>query len=382
MLKPTTQTLLSLLFLFVIGCHHDPYLDDDEGSQTQDQSGQTDTLSLPYVQGTKVRISVYGNGADGVAAWKLKSDNPAVLAVDKLAIGGDATPTLTADCTAVGAGDTVLRLSDAGGAELRVSKVSVAIPDRVRVLSHGQLRLVDQNSDALLKTEVHEARILTGSQGVFALVYQKGEQRLYGRGVMQADPVSMLTVTSQTTMSSPVTEWVVIKPQATGSFSLTLHGGPAMVTLPVVSVPETDIGSVGLSAQQVSSPKTDQNLWMLFQARDMMGRDIQGVFASWTLGGAMQTKSGGDTTKTTGDLYRFAFADGAAPQELAATHNTLRAATTVTASKGAIYDTTYLGCSLGQGTRGSSPLGPLTALAALGLILRLRRRRQPPLVVL
>ena len=375
-LKQTIQTLSSCLFVCAIGCHHDPYLQDDEGAPKQDSSAHPDSLSLPYAQGTKVRITVHANGADGLSTWKLQSNNPAILSVDKLSAGSDTSPNLVADCTAVGAGDTMLRLTDPSGAELRLTPVSVAVPDRLRVLSQGQLRVVDQTADVIAKTEVHEARILSGSQGVFALVYQKSEQRLYGRGIVQSDAVTGVTVTNQTTSGAAINEWLFIKPQAAGSYSLTLRRGQtALLILPVVGVPESDIGSFSLLGQQLALPKTDQNIWVFVQARDMLSRDIQGVFATWALGGAAQAKGGGNAQDPTGDLYRYTYADGSA-QELAATRGALHAAMTVTAAKGSIYDTTYLGCSLGAYSRAGSPLAPLVGFAALGLSLAWSRRRR------
>ena len=373
-LNQTLQALSCFFLLLVIGCHQEPYLEDDEGAPRQASSTHADSLSLPYAQGTKVHITVHGG--DGVTTWKLQSTNPAVLSIDKLSPGSDSTPTLVADCTAVGAGDTMLRLSDASGAELRQSSVSVAIPDRLRLLAHGALRLVEQNADALLKTEVHEARILAGSQGVFALIYQKGEQRLYGRGLVLADALTGVTVTTQTTTGAAVSEWLFIKPQATGSYSLTLRRGQAaLLTLPVVGVPESEIGSFGLQAQQSAAPQNDQNIWVALQSRDMLNRDIQGVFGSWTLSGAAQAKGGGNVQEPTGDLYRYTFAAGMA-QELAVTRGPLRSTMTITAAKGAVYDTSYLGCSLGARSRAGSPLGLLVALAALGLTLGASRRRR------
>lgn len=364
-----------LLPLVILGCGSGPYLEDDEGGPRQDSSGlgsHPDNLSLPYAQGTKVRIAVRSGGSTNMSAWQLRSDNPAVLSVDKLNVDSGTSQSLSADCTAVGAGETTLHLLDDSGAERRQAAVSVGIPDRVRVLAHGALRLAEQTQSEALKAEVTEARILTGSQGVFALIYQRGEQRLYGRGLIKFDPVAQLEVKNQTITGALVNEWLFIKPMTDGDYSLALRaGGGSLLALPVHAVPETAIGSFSLLHQQASAPKNDQQLWVLLQARDMTGRDIQGVYGNWTLGGAAQIGSAG-ATQTTGDLYRYTFADGNA-QALVATRGALNASMTITAAKGTIYDTTYLGCGFSGRPRRASALMLLVSLAALGGLL-LRRR--------
>lgn len=373
---PLLKRAAWIIPVLLLGCSSGPYLEDDEGGPRQDSSGlgaHPDNLSLPYAQGTKVRISVRSGGSAVMRAWQLRSDNPAVLTVDKLSVDSGTAQALTADCTAVGAGDTTLHLQDDSGAERRQATVSVAVPDRVRVLAHGALRLIEQTQSEALKAEVKEARILTGSQGVFAIIYQRGEQRLYGRGILQFDPVAQLEVKNQTTAGALVTEWLFLRPMADGDSSLVLRtaGGP-LLTLPVTGTPEAMIGSFGLVHQQISAPKNDQPLWVLLQARDMNGRDIQGVYGSWTLGGVAQSGSGGPPAKTTGDLFRYNFADGSV-QSLVATHGALNATMTITGSKGAIYDTTYLGCSFGGRARTGSVLTPVVLLLALcGLLLRRR----------
>lgn len=376
-LSPFPSIPLSLLCLPIVllGCGSSPYLEDDEGGPRQGSSGlgvHPDNLSLPYAQGTKVRIAVRSGGATNMSAWQLRSDNPAVLSVDKLSVDSGTAPALTADCTAVGAGETTLHLIDDSGAERRQAEVSVAVPDRVRVLAHGALRLVEQTQSEALKAEVQEARILTGGQGIFALIYQRGEQRLYGRGLIKFDAVAQLEVKNQTITGALVNEWLFIKPMADGDYSLSLRaGGSSLLTLPVAGVPETAVGSFGLLHQQASAPENDQLLWVLLQARDMNGRDIQGLYGSWTLGGAAQI--GASTTQTTGDLFRYTFAEGKA-KALVATRGALHASMTITAAKGTIYDTTYLGCSFGGRARSGSAWTLLVTLAALGgLRLRLRR---------
>jgi hypothetical protein len=377
--RPLSPAALAVLFVIGLsGCGPGPYLEDDEGGPRQGGSllgSHPDNLSQPYAQGTKVRITLY-TGGDAATGWQLRSDNPAVLSVDDLDGSGSATTSIVADCTARGAGDTVLRMLDSAGSERHHAAVQVVVPDRLRVLAHGPLRLVEQNAAAAATTEVMEARVLTGSHGVFALVYYHGTDRAYGRGLVQFDPVPGVTLMNMTSSGAPTTEWLFVSPTADGDSSVALKvGGATLKTLPVSGVPDSQLGSFGLFHQRVDVPKTDQELWVQAQATDMNGRAVQGVYASWTLNGVAQ--SGPDSTQAsvTGDLYRYKYADGNL-QTLSATHGKLMASSSIAASKGTVYDTTYLGCAMGGRESGGGVGSIALLLALLGLARRRVGRRE------
>src|SRR5436853_7216706 len=103
-LKLTTRSLACLCLILIaplVGCgstNKNPYFEDDEGAPRQTGAPHPDNLSLPYVTGTKVRIAVKSDGAAvATTTWQVKSDNPAVLTVDKLDVSGNF---VAADCTA------------------------------------------------------------------------------------------------------------------------------------------------------------------------------------------------------------------------------------------------------------------------------------------
>ncbi len=373
-LRRKTALWASLLF---IACGGPPRLEDDEGAPAPKDPG-ADKLSLPYATSTKVRIKLYTGSSAPSTRWSLVSDQPSVFAIDKLSSSDDNH--IGADCSALAPGQATLRMLDEGGTERHTATVSVATADRVSVLSHGLLRtLEDTAQDAISSTvsavaEVREARVLSGSTGVFGLVYYRGSERVYGHGVIRFDPLTQVTVENRTTGGAPVTEWLFIKPLTTGAFTLPLRQtSGAFSPLPIAAVPETDITSLTLIPEQVAAPRKDQQVWVYLRARDASSRDIAGVYSSFSLAGMPQMSSSvpGDTT---GDLYRYIYAPDAT-SELVASRGTLRATLTVPAQKGSLYNTTYLGCSLSPGRSPTgAPLG-FAALLLLGLLARPLRRR-------
>lgn len=375
-----TKRLSPYLFLFLLapllGCsaNKNPYFEDDEGGPRESgslTSAHPDNLSLPYVAGTKLRIAVKSNGGEATTGWQVKSDNEAVLKVDKL---GTSDNFVTADITAVSAGDAMLRAFDESGAEQRAAKITVANPDRIRVLSHGRLRAGGSTAAAADGAEVQEARILTGGTGVFGIVYYRGTERLYGRGLIEFTPVPQLTITNETSSGGANNEWLFIKPTTDGSYMLTLRrGGTSFLTLPVVAVPEAALEGLTLLPEMPSSPSPDQQVWVLVQATDTTNRKVEGVYASFTLGGAPQIGANGNAQVTQGDLYRFNYSSGTQTQ-LIAKRGVLQDTVMIAGSKGYVADTRYLGCSAAPG----GATGGLASLLGMGLLLGgllVRRRR-------
>lgn len=361
-----------------MACGGPPRLEDDEGAPTPKDSN-ADKLSLPYATGTKVRIKLYAGGGAASSDWSLVSDQPSVFAIDKLSKSDDTH--IGADCSALSPGQATLRMLDAGGSERHSATITVATADRLSVLSHGLLRTLEDAaqgavSDSVTATaEVREARVLNGSTGVFGLVYYRGSERVYGHGVIRFDPLSQVTIENRTTGGAPVTEWLFIKPLATGAYTLPLRQiSGALTTLPIAAVPESDLVSLSLIPETVAAPKADQQVWVYVRARDAASRDIAGVYTSFTLAGAPQSSTV-NTTDTTGDLYRYVYAAGAT-SELSASRGTLRATLTVPAQKGSFYNTTYLGCSLAGGANRAASPAPLFGLGLLILGLALRRGRR------
>lgn len=388
MLRPmkmkTTRLATLLLCLGLPACGPNLYFDDDEGGTRQDGSpfGHPDELSLPYAQGTRVNIAI--QGIEDIGAWQVRSDAPAVFSVDRVSLRDRR---LIAECTARAEGETGIRLLDDKGAEQRSARVRVRAPDRARLFAHGPLRIAGRQESSFPGTEVLDARILAGGKGVFAVAYYRGGERLYGRGVFQSEAPAGIKVEPASTAGFGVNEWIFLSPQPGGPYTLRLrHQATQILDMPVIAVPEADLAALTLVEQQdaqAGARKAGDEIWVLADARDGAGRQVHGAYATWKLDGAAQVGRDNNVMKTQGDLYRYEYAPGQAPRQLQASAGRLQATIQVSAAKGYVEDTTYLGCSVaapGRGARGGS--GPallvfslsLCSLWALGLA---RRRRAP-----
>lgn len=160
------------------------------------------------------------------------------------------------------------------------------------------------------------------------------------------DPIAQVPIENKTTTGSPATEWLFVKPLTSGSYTAALRqqSGP-LSSLPIVGVPESELASLSLVAEGLSDPKKDESVWVLARVRDASLRDVHGVYTHFSLAGVSQLGSGG-ASATSGDLYRYIYAPGAS-SDLAASRGSLRASLGIPAQKGGIYNTTYLGCSMG-----------------------------------
>lgn len=364
-LSPFVHSLL-VLTLLGAGCgKKDLTFDDDEGNFTADASGNQ--LSTPYALGTKVTIRVAGDSA-AFAGWRIESSAPTVLSVDKISTDMNG---LLADCTAAAEGDASLRLLDDSGAERRTATVTVKTPDGIRLYASGLLRLLDSENPVADSAEVQELRVLTGGKGVFAVGYFRGGERLFGHGILELQSPTGVTATRQTSSGGRVNEWLFLNPTSDGTTQVQLkHRGNVLRTVASVAVPEAQVTSASLSMQQSARLNAGDKPWVLLRAKDASGRDVHGVYATWTLDGAAQT---GDQI-TSGDLYRLDYLAGSSKQ-LVATHGALKAMTAIEASGGHVFETTYLGCHVLPGARTQQlGLAPLLMLGALTAWL-LRRRR-------
>jgi hypothetical protein len=373
----TTLSCLSLLLLFAAGCGRNLYFSDDEGGPRYSRSWRgehPDELSRPYVLGTRVRITVRGTD-EPMDDWQVRSDAPAVFSIDKL---GLEERRLVAECSALGEGQATLRLYDGAGTERHSATVTIRSPDRARLYAHGPLRILGREESSLEMTEVREARVLTGSKGVYAVTYHLGAQRLYGRGVLRTEGPAEVKAENHTTQGVVANEWLFIHPAADGSHELRLlHRDRQLLTVPVIAVPAAQATALALQEERVGRKEDDQEIWVLAQARDSMGRDIAGLYCDWTLDGVPQMGKDDKAMERRGDLYRYTYRSDAARRQLAVSCGALTGSLSIQASKGHVANTTYLGCSTGLG-RGA---GPAPVLIILGLLLAggrlLSQRRRP-----
>jgi hypothetical protein len=356
------------VLLCLTGCGENIYFSDDEGAprhQASATGAHDDDLSTPYALGTRVNVDVKNGGAAG---WKITSDAPSVLAVVSKV---DDDGSLHGELQALSEGDTWLRVRDAGGGEQHAALVTVRAPDHARLFSHGDLRIVANDSaDAYDAAEVSDIHVLAGGKAVLAVAYYKGNVRLYGRGIAETTDPSVQDMTSS---GSATNEWLFITPPAPSAYTVSLQqGATPLAQLAVTAVPESSLTALSLTEQMSGSRNDKDQVWVLARATDNAGREVLGVYCDWTLDGAQQ-KFGGDNPATQGDLYRYHYATDGSMRALAAARGALTANLTVHAHDGEVNDTTYLGCSASPGGRGRPTM---LAFIVVFLLLQLMKRNK------
>jgi hypothetical protein len=357
------------VLLWLTGCGENIYFSDDEGGTRHQKSasGQhDDDLSLPYALGTRLNVDVRGP-VGNAAGWKLSSDAPNILAVTSK-VNDDGT--LHGELQALAEGDTWLRVRDGSGGEQHAALVTVRAADRARLFSHGDLRVVANDSaDAFDAAEVSDIHVLAGGKAVLAVAYYRGSVRLYGRGIAETGDA---TVANMTSSGGATNEWLFVTPTAPGAYTVSLkQGATQLAALAVTAVPETSLAGLSLVEQMSGSRNDKDQVWVLARATDNGGREVLGVYSGWTLDGAPQ-KFGGDNPATQGDLYRYHFATDGTMRSLQASRGALTAQLSVRAHDGEVNDTTYLGCSASS-FRGRPSL---LAFVALFLLLHLMTRKR------
>lgn len=363
---------LAASLLFAAGCGHNAYFSDDEGAPrpAAGSGDHPDELSQPYALGTKVKVSVNRLDAAQAAAYKLVSDTPGVFSVDKITV--DKT-SFIADCTAAAEGDVTIHLRDGSGGDVRTATIKVRAPDKARVYAHGPLRILGNSASVMAAAEVSELRVLAGGTAVFPIAYFRGADRVYGRGLYSPVVDPSVTAVAKTSSGAPSNEWLFVTPSAAGTTQVGVRvAGQTLATLPLVTVGEAELGTATLDIEQGELKNDDQKVWVFANVRDMGGRPVYGVYAGWTLDGLAQIGTD-NPQQTMGDLFRFEYNPKGSPRTLAMKHGTIQAMTTIQAHQGWVFDTTYLGCSLGGRRAGAPVVAAGLLLLGLGLIIRRRR---------
>ena len=357
------------LIALASGCNKNPYFSDDEGA-TRPSAGlgeHPDELSLPYALGTQVGIGVKQLDSGEAASWTVVSDTPGVVSVDKIDRAADG---ITAQVTAHAEGEAVIHLKDGAGGEQRSATLSVRAPDHAKLYAHGPLRILGDDQSAFPGAEVSELRMVAGGTAVYAVAYFRGDQRVWGRGLCSAQANAQASFQDSTTSGAPSNEFLEVTALQPGAATMNMTvAGQTMATLPVAVVQETDLVAPSL-VEEVGDKKDDgQKVWVLAEWNDQAGHAVEGVYAGWTLDGAAQVGKD-DATKTTGDLYRYEYDPNGAARTLTATRGALTASRQVRAHDGWVYDTTYLGCSVG----GRASPWPFAARALARALAHSRRR--------
>src|SRR5207249_4233271 len=160
------------------------------------------------------KVEVKNTDGMPVDRWKVESTASAVVSVEKFSVEDKR---LTAELVAHAEGEARIRLVDASGTELRSATVNVKAPDRARVLSHAMLRLLGRNATSIDSAEVSEARIVAAGKGVYAILYLRGTERVFGRGILAVDAPAEVKVENETTSGVFTNEWMFVTPSVAGA---------------------------------------------------------------------------------------------------------------------------------------------------------------------
>jgi hypothetical protein len=312
-------------------------------------------LHTPYVKGAPVTVFVNGGDDDDLTGWKVSSSDSSVFAIDSVTVADD-RHSIAAKGRAVGEGVAGLIVDDKDGGQVGIEEAEVVAPDRVELDAHGYL-ILNREPEAY----VDDVRIVAGGTATYLVRYYRGDRELHGNGVLSIDAPAMVSANPRTTFLFENREWVSVSSSTVGTESIALRAdGDPITTVPVITVPETDIQNVALLAQSEKGHEDGDWLVLLAQSSDAIGRRIFGVDYRWNIDGVMQTDAG--------DLYRYEFKQGAF--EMVTAERAGHAASTMIQSDTGFVDTTnHVGCDAGAGA------GGFVGLALLGLRRRRRQRR-------
>lgn len=314
-------------------------------------------LHTPYVKGAPVTLFVSGGDDDDLTGWKIYSTDSSVFAIDGYTLD-EKGHSITATGRALTEGIAGLVIEDHHGKSVGVDEAEVVAPDRVELDAHGYL-IMDREPEAL----VDELRIVAGGEATYLVRYFRGNRMLHGNSVLSIDPTTTgLAARARTSFLFENREWISVQSTTTpGTQSISMRAdGTPVGSIPVVTVPETDIADVALINQSERNHEDGDWLVLLAQSYDGVQRKIFGVDYAWEIDGVMQTEAG--------DLYRYYFEKGDY-KTVTAERSGHAATTTIQSDHGFVDSTNRIGCNAGGGGAGA-----LSALGLLGL-LGLRRRR-------
>ena len=314
------------------------------------------TLHSPYVVGAKLTMFVSSSDThQDLTGWTLVSSDPGVFAVGTPKLDSDSD--FEASGTAVAPGTAELTVLDDKGAVFGGATVEVGVPDRLEVDAHGYL-IVDAPDEA----PVDELRVAEQGTATYMIRYFRGDQELYGNGVLAAQASAGVTATPLTSFLDEQREWLTVQVGAAGPATLALSAsGHALPTPPLVVAPRADLSDVEIVTQSEQGHHDGDWLAALAQAYDTAGRRVFGIDYDWDVDGAAQP--------TLGDLYRYEYKHGANTMVTAQTGG-MSGAAMIQSDAGFVDSSNRVGCSA-AGAGG----GPLLAFAALGLVAVRRRRR-------
>jgi hypothetical protein len=313
-------------------------------------------LHTPYVKGAPVRLYVDSSDEDeNLSGWTIVSSDASVFRIDQITVDPDQHG-ISATGQAVGEGIATLVVIDDNDDRVGSREAEVLAPNSARLDAHGYL-IMDRQGEA----PVDEIRIVQGGTATYLVNYFRDGRELHGNSVLGAGSTASLVATPRTSFLFENREWIAIESSTVGTNSVTLtSNGDPVATIPVVTVPETDITKVALAAESERGAQMDEWLVLLAQASDTIDRRIFGVDFAWEIDGVMQTDAG--------DLYRYKFLAGHYV-DVTAERSGHTASARIQSSGGYVDSTNNIGCNAG----GAGGLG-LALFGLCGALVRRRRR--------
>jgi hypothetical protein len=312
------------------------------------------TLHTPYVKGAPVTLFVdSSDNKQSLAGWTVESSDPTVFRIDS--VGVDSTGhSVAAKGVAVGVGTAELSVFDDRHHHQGSGVADVLMPDHIELSAHAYL-IMGMDDQA----PVDEARVLEGGEATYLVRYFNGSTELHGNQVLSVNAPQAITAEPRTTFLFENREWLSLTASTPGASSIELLvDGDSMGTLPVVTVPETDIASVVMLTQSEKGRTDGEWLVALAQSFDSQSRRIFGVDYTWDVNGVEQTAEG--------DLYRYQYKAGDY-QMVHASRNGMGDSAQIQSEGGFVDSSNHIGCAVGGGA------GPLVVLAVLGVVRRRRR---------
>ncbi|MCZ7677480.1 MAG: hypothetical protein M5U28_01355 [Sandaracinaceae bacterium] len=205
----------------------------------------SDELHTPYVAGADFGLYTIGAGEDDTVGWTLESDDPSILRVDSTDDGD-------ADVTAVGAGETAVRILDERGELVHAAPIDVRQADRAELFAHGGLILGRPE----LQEDWDDIYVLAGGSATFEVRWFEGDTRLFGHGALTASAEGEIVVEPRRTFLFEDREWVTFTPLAPGEYDVELlANGVPVRTVRVIAVTEDAIAQVQLHGMDESAAR-------------------------------------------------------------------------------------------------------------------------------
>jgi hypothetical protein len=298
MMPKTSAGLLLVAWVCVCGCGVDLDLDFDFDAtcerdclEINDDLEFGDSIHRPYTVGTIVKFTAERRNYTG--GWSMAIDDQSVVKTEDYS-GGPSIKYLT--CSAVGEGETQLKIYNADGSIRSSRTLSVEAPDRLRVYAAPP---GGNSSQWLIESRIRElddmlpVPVVVGETATFAIRYYKGEKELFGSGALQVEHSGhSLDLKIQRSYKTMTSEWLRVTPLETGYSRIYLEvAGRSLSSLLIQAIEDNAIDSVLIVAKIVPELASFDSC-LLARAFDRSGLRIHTGKFSWSVDDVLQDEIG------------------------------------------------------------------------------------------